>query len=568
MAPTTRHLEGLRHPLRGLAARTRWALVLSLLLFTATMLALALFDYFRVKALTEQLAADQARVLIAHVEQSTQRAALAEEVVRQAVDEQLFAASRLLERVLGSASGTDDWQRLAAEAGVSRLDLYAWDLRWLGGSHARSVSPFPRSSLLPHENTWTTGLFSDSLSGASYYGVVRRLPDGRLLRVALDSALLLDMRRTVGVGALLQDLSRHPEVRYAVLDSPEQLLAATPDLPAWVEEPGAAPHEEALATSTFQTVLINSPEGPVREARTPFAAAPGTVLRLGLVQPGLQQILSRSRWAIALRTLLVLGLGGLGMVLLLSRKNLRLLAREKARIEEEVRGLEAGRELQERLTAMGSLAGGVAHEIRSPLNTIAMAAQRLEFQLDPQQHREHYQEIVRSIRREAQRIERIVADFLTFARPPKAQRTLQDPLLALRQVTETFASLARAQGVDFQQELGASPALALDADQFRQAVLNLLMNALQAVPRPGGRITLTTRREGGHLLLSVADNGPGIPEELRRKVFDLYFTTRADGTGIGLPLVQRFAGQHGGRVEVHAGPGGGATFTLHLECPA
>ena len=567
MAPPLRSLARVHQALQALTTRSRWALGLSLTVFLLLMLGLALVDFLRVKRLTEELAADQARALIAHVEQSTQRAALAEDLVRQTVDDQLFAASRLLERLLEQSAGSQDWSRLAAEAGVSRLDLYAWDLRWLAGSQGEGT-PFPRSSLMPHEQTWTTGQFSDSLSGATYHGVVRRLTDGRLLRVALDSALLLEMRRSVGVGALLQDLARHAEVRYAVLDSPGQFLAATPNLPEWVERPGEQEHDEALASESFQTVLIQSPEGPVHEARTPFHAAPGTVLRLGLVQPGLQQILQRSLWAILLRTLLVMGLGGLGLVLLLSRQSLRLLEQEKALIQEEVRGLEAGRQLQERQVAMGSLAGGVAHEIRGPLNTIAMAAQRLEFQLDPQKHHDRYQEIVRSIRREAQRMERIVADFLSFARPPQVQRTVQDPALALRQVTLTFASLARAQGVEFVEELQGLPLANLDADAFRQAVLNLLMNALQAMQGREGRIRLSARRQGRMLVLYVEDNGPGVPEEQGRAIFDLYFTTRADGTGLGLPLVQRFAAQHGGRVELRESQGGGATFILSLECEA
>lgn len=565
MAASHRLTTLMRHPFHGLPTRTRWMMVLSLVVLSVILFGLAVLDYLRVQTLTETLAADQARVLIAHVEQSTARAAVAEEVVWEAVNEQLFAASRLLERIISTSGGGLDWPRLAAEAGVSRLDLYAWDLRWMAGSHLTSTSPFPRSSLDAQQATWTTGLFNDSLSGASYYGVVRRLDDGKLLRVALDSALLLEMRRTVGLSALLQDLASHPEVRYAVLDSPHQLLAATPNLPAWVEAPGEGTHDEALATQDFQTLVIDSPEGPVHEARTPFAGAPGTVIRLGLVQPGLQQILARARWAILLRTGLILGLGGLGLVLLISRQHLQLLAREKEQMEAEVRSLMAGRELQERQVAMGSLAGGVAHEIRSPLNTIAMAAQRLEFQLDPQQHREHYQDLVRNIRHEAQRIERIVADFLAFARPPKAQRVLQDPVQALRQVTETFTSLALARGVQFQVQLEALPKAMLDADQIRQAVLNLLMNALQAVPKEGAQISFTARRERGALHLCVDDNGPGVPEEQRRKIFDLYFTTRAEGTGIGLPLVQRVASQHGGRVDVSSSPLGGASFVLIVE---
>ncbi len=117
-------------------------------------------------------------------------------------------------------------------------------------------------------------------------------------------------------------------------------------------------------------------------------------------------------------------------------------------------------------------------------------------------------------------------------------------------------------------ELAELPPLLLDADAFRQAVLNLLRNALQALPETGGRVVLGSGSHEGWAWFAVADNGPGVPEEQRRKIFDLYYTTRASGTGLGLPLVQRCATQHDGHVDVADTPGGGATFTFFLEIPA
>ncbi len=203
---------------------------------------------------------------------------------------------------------------------------------------------------------------------------------------------------------LLENLASHPEVRYATLDSRDQLIAATPRLPDWVEQPGDPGHDQALAVTAFETVTLDSPEGAIFEARTPFGSQPGVVLRLGIVNPGLRQILARARWAIGLRTLLVVALAGVLLAFILSRQSVRLLSFEKRRIEGEVR--------------------------------------RLEFQLDPVRHAQLYGEIVQSIRREAQRIERIVGDFLQFARPPAINRQPQNSAAVLQQVVETFASLA------------------------------------------------------------------------------------------------------------------------------
>lgn len=522
-------------------------------------------DARRIQRLADELAVEQARLLIAHVESSTERAAVAEQLLRETVEQQLYAVAALVGRGLPAGRANVDWNALAVEGGVSRLDLFAADRSWLGGSFPLPgpEAALPGEAVDPERHEWSVGLFRDARRGEAYHGVVRRLPDGRLLRVAADAAELGAVRRRVGIGALLRDLGERPEVRYAVVDSREQLIAAAPGLPDWVEAPGDPLHERALAATGFEAEFVDTPDGPLFEARQPFGD--GAVLRLGLVTPGIDQIRARAGRAIALRTALVFALALIALSWAFGRRSLALLRREKARIEREVTALEAEKSLGERLTAMGALAGGVAHEIRNPLNTIAMAAQRLELQLDPERHREHYRGVVRSIRAEAQRIERIVDDFLKVARPQPATKVLQSPSAALEQVRDSFASLAAARDVAFTCSWPALPDLRFDADQLRQAVLNLLLNALQAVPQGTGRVELVVEADERWLRARVSDNGPGVPPEKRGRVFDLYYSTRADGTGLGLPLVHRVAVDHGGRVEVGDAPGGGAVFTLHLE---
>lgn len=535
----------------------------------AALVAIAAFsgwlDSQRIQRITDELAVEQARLLIAHVERSTERAADAEQLLRQAVEGQLFAVAALVERQLAFSGDDVDWNALAVDAGVSRIDLFSRNQVWLGGSFPlpSPEAPIPGEALEPRRVEWSIGPFSDPRRGESYHGIVRRLADGRLLRVAADSGELEAIRRRIGIGALLRDLAERPEVRYAVVDSPEQLVAATPGLPDWVEAPGEPLHERALAAKGFEAEFIETPDGPLFEARTPFGE--GAVLRLGLATPGIDQIRRRAGRAIALRTGLTLALALIGLAWALGRRSLTLLRREKARIEREVRALEAEKSLGERLVAMGALAGGVAHEIRNPLNTIAMAAQRLELQLDPVRHRERYLDVVRAIRGETQRIERIVDDFLRVARPQPANKRPQSPTAALEPIRDSFASLAAARDVDFACDLPELPEVRFDGDQLRQAVLNLLLNALQAVAPGTGRVRLAAEVDERWLRVSVADNGPGVPAEKRGRIFDLYYSTRADGTGLGLPLVHRIAVDHGGRVELADAPGGGAVFTLHLE---
>lgn len=541
-------------------------------LLAAGVISMAILDYLKVRQLTHDLAAETARTLITQVEQASARASLAESSVRGALTDHLFSVAHLLAERIGAGDPSGlNYSELLQVAGVARIDRFGPDMNWIGGSDlgygALGRLHVPEN-LAAGQQDWVLGLFRASQMGEGYYGVASRLKDGGALRVAVSSSELLEIRRNVGLGALLKDLGDHPEVAYAILDSPDQLIAATPGLPDWVEQPGQETHDRALLASEFQTEVLGTPDGQVFEARTPFSGGDGVVLRLGLVIPGLQQIEARSRWGIAIRSSLLLALLLFLFAWFLNRQNLRLLADEKARIEGEVRALEAERVQREKLTAMGSLAGGVAHEIRNPLNTIGMAAQRLEHQIDPVKHREQFLKVVHSIREESRRIERIISDFLAFARPPKADRRLQNLARVLEPTLEGLASQAVAAGVRFEPEIPAGLNFHFDADQLRQAVLNLLRNGLEALQEAGqsdARLGITASQVGEKIQLDIVDNGPGIAEKDRERLFDLYYTTRASGSGIGLPMVQRIAQEHGGRVLVLDTKGGGATFRLELE---
>jgi signal transduction histidine kinase len=133
----------------------------------------------------------------------------------------------------------------------------------------------------------------------------------------------------------------------------------------------------------------------------------------------------------------------------------------------------------------------------------------------------------------------------------------------VEQAVAAHESRALAKGLRVERRYGGVGAWNLDPDQFVQAVGNLLSNAVEATQR--GQIRVSTRRaEDGGAEVEVEDSGSGIPPENLERIFDLYFTTKAEGTGLGLSLVQRIVNQHGGRVQVHSAPGAGSRFTLYF----
>jgi signal transduction histidine kinase len=225
---------------------------------------------------------------------------------------------------------------------------------------------------------------------------------------------------------------------------------------------------------------------------------------------------------------------------------------------------------QERLAALGELSAVVAHEVRNPLGAIFNAVGSLKQLLQPTGDQALLLKIVRE---EADRLNSIVSDLLDFARPraPTLHResvglVIDDAVAAALGTSHTQVRVVR----EFDPQL---PLVPMDARLLRQAVLNVAMNALQAMPQ-GGELTVRTRAEAGPqgkvVRIEVSDSGTGISEHLRARIFEPFFTTRAAGTGLGLALVKRIIEDHRGEVEVTSAPGQGTTFILKLplEAPA
>jgi len=212
----------------------------------------------------------------------------------------------------------------------------------------------------------------------------------------------------------------------------------------------------------------------------------------------------------------------------------------------------------DRLSALGELSAGMAHEIRNPLGSIRGTAEILQDGIDPADPR---YEFTRILIKEVDRLNRVVQDFLDFARPPAPLRGSVDPVAVLGEVLQLTRQLALKNGVAISLNAAETAAVAGEEEQLKQAFLNLVLNALQAMPK-GGALTIDVAVDAGEVALRFSDSGPGIPAELREKIFNPFFTTRREGTGLGLAITQRIVSAHGGRIEVASTPGTGTTFTV------
>jgi signal transduction histidine kinase len=229
---------------------------------------------------------------------------------------------------------------------------------------------------------------------------------------------------------------------------------------------------------------------------------------------------------------------------------------------ESVREIEGELELSRRMAAIGRLTSGVGHEVKNPINAIVVHLELLRNKLGgSDQNALRHLEIIQS---EIQRLDRVVQTLVDFSRPVELQLHDQD----LRRVISSVLMLASAEletrNVYVRSDFPDHPVMAkVDADLLKQAVLNIVLNGAQAMTE-GGTLSVRLAEDGRMALLSIHDEGGGIPDDIRDKIFDLYFTTKKDGSGIGLAMTYRIVQLHNGSVEVESGATTGTTFTLRF----
>jgi signal transduction histidine kinase len=225
-----------------------------------------------------------------------------------------------------------------------------------------------------------------------------------------------------------------------------------------------------------------------------------------------------------------------------------------------------------RLAFLGALAGGLAHEIKNPLSAMAINLQMMREDLeDSDQARD--KRLLRRVAvldREVTRLEEILEGFLRFARGYSLNLTRQSINNLLRETVEFWAARANASGVEVELILGSDlPDVMVDPTYLKQALLNLLNNALEAIlskkdEDEPNQIILGSRVRGSSIEILVIDSGPGIPEETARRIFDPYFSTKPTGSGLGLATARRIVEDHTGRLSVESTPGRGTSFKITL----
>jgi signal transduction histidine kinase len=257
-------------------------------------------------------------------------------------------------------------------------------------------------------------------------------------------------------------------------------------------------------------------------------------------------------------------LTGIGVGLLFRRER-----RQRERYQELSQELErANRQLKEteerrRMASLGELAAGVAHEVRTPLNSIRGFAEFLQSDYPSGDPKRKFAEVIVA---EAERLEKVVSDFLAFARPSDLHFEKTEVESIIERSLKLVEEIARRQRVQITTDYApAIPSVLMDAEQMEQVFLNLLTNSIQAMPG-GGRLSVRVAVDPSEkrMLVQVQDTGVGIRSGDVGKLFEPFFTTKRNGTGLGLSIAKRIVDGHRGEVRVESQPGCGSVFIVSL----
>jgi signal transduction histidine kinase len=212
---------------------------------------------------------------------------------------------------------------------------------------------------------------------------------------------------------------------------------------------------------------------------------------------------------------------------------------------------------------MGELASGVAHEIRNPLNTISTITQQLNKDFKPLENSDEYYTLTNLVNKEIKRINKTVQDFLRFSRPEKISLQKFELAELIDQIQAQYNSLLKEKNISFNKSVEWNGIVNWDRNQIQQVIMNLMQNSIDAITE-AGEITFKIKEFNNRINIKIRDNGSGIPEHIQNKIFNLYYTTKASGTGIGLSIIQRIIFEHNGTLEFESEENIGTTFIIRL----
>ena len=430
-----------------------------------------------------------------------------------------------------------------------RMISYMWGKRWRLPREKTANRAAEMPPRITRSEFWKGSAIGVAVGARSFPGIIA---------IHANADYVLNFEKEIGVQTQIENLGRHSDSEFiAFLDSNLNVVAHTDRDRIGRQEQEPLLLRAKVDGQLFSQIVESGGGKRYLEVVKPIALDESN---LGFLKIGLSLGSMEIAWHNSLRAIVILGVaivaaGILGMAAIFHNQHSHL---------QEVKALEIEVLHRERLSALGNMAATVAHEVRNPLNSIAMGLQRFKVEFQPTEDQEHYSRLTDLMLGEVHRLNSMVEQFLSLARPLE----IKPEELSVQDVLNEVATLVEGETQQSKVQIRVVarptlPPLKADREYLRQTLLNLILNGLQAMPE-GGTLTLEANTSNGNILISVTDTGIGIAPENLARIFDPYFTTKARGSGLGLAISRRTIEAHGGTITAANESGGGCRFLISL----